>query len=138
MGCIYYGKVLDRGIIEVAPDSSNIQVSSAMTAIGCSDCDVPERDTVFDESIISLCYYYHSKDSVEKAYNNLLSYLFVEGKDTSDKGTRTVTNNNVTQTGETCYINLKNENKLTYLEINKMNLLYNKYSLEIEYSRVGN
>lgn len=139
LGCIYYGKVLDRGIIEVAPDSIDIQVSTGISSgMHCTDCNLPVKDTTFDISFIKLCYYYHTQDSLVKAYNNLLSRLFMKGKDTSDRGTRTVTNDTVTQTGERCFIHLNNGNEQTSLEITKMNLLNNKYSLEIEYSRVGN
>jgi len=73
----YIGLSKDNGVVKSKPDSVEIELTYGITADGSNT----KSKAFGDKTILKLRYFYSSRDSVEKEYQNLLKILQPNFKD---------------------------------------------------------
>ena len=140
----FYGKVLHKGAVGPQTDSTLIYITSDIGITFCNDCSGIDTISISYSCIRThLEYYYHTADSLEKAYNQVLSLLLFYGKKLSDEKNHynepyknTLFENAYLVDEKTLAVIKRNRRSINWPSLSVKKNYQKKYSsLEIEYKR---
>jgi len=138
---IYYGKVQDGGYITTHADSIRLELTFGGGGGITYGYDYAGKRHKYgkkgyiDYSFLKVHYYFQAKDSLERAYARLITYLnFAAIKVVCEDGTITTSYGD---TGKSCDVYTYKTNKKRWFRIYKWNLSKRNFSLELEYEREG-